>query len=173
MTLIDFATTIGTLAVATGKELDDETSEVYFAALRDVPVETFQAAVGRLVNSSRFFPSVGEIRASCDVVRAREGFGTFTVPALPATLSEDDPRVWFACPTCQDTGMASHWCVGSINVQPKWPDQFQSIGTCGSHACARFGEKGYGHEFMKRCVCYLTNPRIRERLEARRKFTDA
>lgn len=164
---------IGTLAVATGKELDDETTEVYFAALQDVPLDTLQAATGRLINSQKFFPSVGEIRAKCDHVVAGKAFSTFQIPALPAApLADDDPRLWYACTTCQDSGWASDWCPGSVNAQPKHPEQFERIQHCGSGACARFGKNGYGHEAMRRCVCYATNPKIRERLAARTKYAE-
>jgi hypothetical protein len=173
MTIADFATVIGTLAVATGKELDNETVDVYFAALKDVPLETLQAATGRLVNSSRFFPSVGEIRASCDRVRAGKAFTTFIPPALPSgALRDDDPRLWYACTTCQDSGWASHWCPGSVNAQPKDHEVFQSIRPCGSHACARFGKQGYGHEFMVRCGCYHANRVIQERLASRKTYAE-
>lgn len=165
----DFHETVNPLAIATNRVLDDETWEVYHDKLKEVPLETLQKAVGRLTSSQKFFPSVGEIREACDLVRAGTGIPGYVVPA---PLADDDPRVWYACVTCQDSGWAPHWCVGSVHVEPKQPDQFQSIGTCGSHACARFGAKGYGHEFVKRCVCYATNPRIRERLEARRKYAD-
>jgi hypothetical protein len=49
---------------------------------------------------------------------------------------------------------------------------WNSIGSCGSNACARFGANGYGHEFMRRCACYRTNRAIRERLENRRTYTE-
>lgn len=173
MSLAEFGTILGTLAVATGRTMDDETIDVYFGSLKDVPVGTFQAAVGRLINSSKFFPSVGEIRASCDRVGAGKAFATFTVPALPSGAPrDDDPRVWYACVTCQDSGWASHWCPGSVNVPVPNPDMFIGINSCGSNACARFGVKGYGHEYVKRCLCFSTNPKIRERLEARRKYTE-
>lgn len=172
MTITDFATVLGTLAVATNKELDDETIDVYFAALRDVPFDTLKAGVGRTMTSSRFFPSVGEIRRACDLENAGN-WHKAAMPALPpAALPDDDPRVWYACVMCQDSGWASHWCTGSKHEQPKRAEAWVSIGACGSSACARFGSRGYGHEFMKRCVCYLTNPKIRERLEARRKFAE-
>jgi hypothetical protein len=167
----DFAVVLGTLAVATNKELDAETVEVYFAGLCDVPLETLQAGVRRVLNGARFFPSVGEIRASCDRVKAQGGFQPFTPPKqIAGTLRDDDPRLWYACPICHDEGWAPHWCVGSVNAQPRFPDSWQSIGTCGSYACAKFGAKGYGHHYVQRCKCVPTNERIRERLEARRQY---
>lgn len=165
-----FQAVILPLAVATNRVLDDEALTVYHDGLQDVPMPTLQAAVGRLIASSRFFPTVGEIRAACDRLKARD-WTPFSVPLPPKTLhSDDDPRSWYACPICQDSGWASHWCKGSINAEPPAALQFQSVGVCGSRACARFGERGYGHEYVRRCACYEHNPNIRARLEARKRY---
>jgi hypothetical protein len=166
-----FRDVLNPLALATSKALDDDTWTVYHDGLKDVPLPTLQAAIGRLLTSEKWFPSVGEIRATCDRVRAGKGFATFTVPPLPSgALRDDDPRLWYACTTCQDSGWASHWCPGSVNAAPKHPEQFVSVRVCGSSACPRFGAKGYGHEFARRCVCYATNPKIQARLDSRRQY---
>ncbi len=159
------------VAATGGKPLEDEAADAYFEGLQDVPLPTLQEAVGRLMRSERFFPSVADIRGACDRVRGHT-FETFTVPAPSALLADDDPRLWYACVACQDSGWAPYWCVGSLQAQPARPDQYLTIGVCGSAACSRFGQKGYGHEFMRKCVCVATNPKIRERLESRRKFAE-
>jgi hypothetical protein len=170
MTLADFVIVLHTLAVATGKTLVDETVVVYFKALADVPLPTFQAAIGRLIQTERFFPAPGVIRAACDKVAPCTGFTTFTVP--PLALTEDDPRLWHACASCQDTGWASHWCPGSVQAAAPIGFTWVSVRPCGSNACARFGTKGYGHEFVERCPCYTQNEVIRKRLAARKTYAE-
>jgi hypothetical protein len=173
MTLSAFLPVITTLAVATSKQLDDETIDTYFSHLKDVPIETLQEATGTLIKSAKFFPSVGEIRTSCDRVHD-SSFQSFSVPAVaPGGLLENtDPRLWYACVTCQDSGWASYWCRGSVDASPRHPSQYLGERSCGSAACARLGPKGYGHEFMVRCACFPTNPTIVKRLAARKSYAD-
>lgn len=172
MTVIEFGQVVGALAVATGRTMDDETTDVYYAGLRDIPGDVLRAAVGRLVKSESFFPSVGRIRAACDLVGAG-GLQRVSVPALPASpLADDDPRVWYFCPVCSDQGWASHWCPGSVGAAPGNPVLYLSVQACGSTACQRFRARGYGHEYVRRCSCYATNPQIRQRLESRRSYSE-
>jgi hypothetical protein len=169
VTMLELGDILAPLIAATGgKPLDSEAAGAYYDGLSDVPAPTLQAAVGRLMRSCKWFPSVGEIRATCDLVKGRT-FTTFTPPPV-TPLKDEDPRLWYACVVCQDSGWASHWCEGSVQKAAPAHHTFQSHERCGSNTCARFGRRGYGHEYMRRCVCYSTNPKIHERLEGRKQY---
>lgn len=57
------------------------TSNVYFEHLKDIPIATMEKAAARIVECSRFFPSVAEIREECQKIERPE-YNKTTVDAI-------------------------------------------------------------------------------------------
>ena len=53
---------LGLLRVAFRKDFDQETASLYSSMLMDLPEENFVQAIKELLNTSRFLPSIAEIR---------------------------------------------------------------------------------------------------------------
>jgi len=58
----EYAEMIGVLLAAYGKQIDENTVNVYFEYLKDIPTGTLKNAVNTAIRTEEFFPSVATLR---------------------------------------------------------------------------------------------------------------
>lgn len=101
---VRFAGTMNGLALATRTELDEAMMDLYYKGLEDIPMDLVEAAAVEAVKGARFFPSVAEWRANCDVILDRESrLHQMGQLAITGNVSVDD----YHCEACDDTGWAT------------------------------------------------------------------
>lgn len=120
---------MATLAAAyPQRDLASETIEVYAHDLADLDAGVAAAAVERLRRTSRFFPTISEIReAAAELVL---GAPPSTVAWRQALAFASHRHVWGDCPDCDGSGFVDvereemcHRCgsAGRVCVQPEEP----------------------------------------------------
>lgn len=163
---------LGRMVVLKGMPGD---SDVYWDALRDIPLDAIRAAVQHAVKTRAWFPTPAEVRHDCDAARPpravmvpptsrlvpRDGTRTEIIRnpfgGAPITVQVTQEYVPH-CDRCGDTGMVKFWC-GRV-VSTRWP--WLSV-----QRCQRRNEHGE-HDWAGPCACVDTNPVIVRRKEAQR-----
>ena len=62
MTTQEFAKSMTFLNIAYGKEMDEKQISVWYNFFRNVPVEKFNLAILRIIERSKYFPAISDIR---------------------------------------------------------------------------------------------------------------
>lgn len=144
----------------------------HWEALADIPDAVLSAAVTHAQKTRVEFPTPVELRQDADVVAhlvrqtEDEDRGTDCEPvrvvAPSAGLSLPITRIWkYYCEVCSDQGWASFWCGDPAGAKP-WHDRAR---------CERRKEH-MPHEWVKRCLCYESNPALVRRREASQKYAE-
>lgn len=148
----------------------------HWEALHEIPDAVLEAAVTRAQRTRSEFPTPVELRQDADQVAHHaqpiappedrsaplaEPF-TITVPEVGTIVSIT--REWnYYCDTCSDGGWDSVWCGDEKAPQRKpWHEL---------RICDRRG-KHDPHEWVRRCVCYDTNPALVRKRDAQQKYAE-
>lgn len=157
--------------------------DTHWEGLRDMPERVLDAAVGRAIRTRSDFPTPAELRVDADAVKhlvvaqEREPDRGTDLPEPKHFLLVNDAsevaktitahRIWrYYCEVCGDSGDRSFWC-GASKRQPWVVDA-----TCESDTCRkiRHGHTEYGHEWVRRCECWASNPAVQRRIESQAKY---
>jgi hypothetical protein len=130
-----FAQAFNRMAVALrlpAAEVDPAMQQIYFDALKDLPVAAVVGAVGGLTQSAGYgFPRTSEWHSVAERCRIEQ-----TLKALPSSGREEP---WHhECPHCEDTGWEIRECDGS------------------HRQCGRAKEH-QAHSYASACSCRNTN----------------
>lgn len=142
-------------------------------ALADLPTDVLEAAVSHALRTRTHFPVPAELRADADCVAVRPSMTpdlgrenilqqpfTITIPQIGTVVSVT--KEWqYCCEDCSDCGWMTWWC-GSPAPKP-WMQ---------TSRCERYWEHP-GHEFVKHCACYMTNPSLVRKRDAQRRYSEA
>lgn len=169
----------GQMARLLGLRFPPADLDTHWEALRDMPAAVLEAAITRAGRTRSDYPTPNEIRQDADIVAtvvavlepaedravALDNPFSITVPGAGTVVSI--AREWrYYCDTCSDTGWDSVWCgdrfLGKVEVAKPWQPSMQ---------CDRRGEHGV-HEWVRRCVCYDTNPALVRKRAAVQKFAE-
>lgn len=130
-----FGVALASIAAAHSRDLDKFTVNVWYRALRDVPLDRLQQATVLLVNGE-FFPKPLEWREAVDTLIAAEADAyrlspPTDVPQLvagPVTPAEP----YFDCNVCEDTCWELMVCDAGTReaIYPKAPDRVRYRLTC-------------------------------------------
>jgi hypothetical protein len=95
----EFALAIARLSAAVDKKPTKQRLDIYFERLKDIPFEAFTRGIDRYVDESESntFPSIGRLRAACDMAQSATRFAR---KALPTPEGEQT----YFCRKCEDTG---------------------------------------------------------------------
>ena len=137
----EFLQLFSRLCVALRESQDDTgiTQEVYWEALRDVPLAALEAGARALMRESgrKWFPTTAEWRTAAGVAQT-EHLRTAVTPSRPSPGAVE-------CDDCRDTGWRTGLtCPGDA--------------TCGRTSAHR------SHEFAVPCRCRLTNGTYRRHI---------
>lgn len=166
-----------------GLRFPPSTLETHWEGLRGLPEAVLEAAVTRALHTRSEFPTPIELRTDADAVRhlvdplppAPDRGTDNPTPthfllkndyaAVAATITVT--RTWrYYCEVCGDEGVRSFWC-GAGKRQAWIPDA-----DCDSDKCRqiRRGTQPYGHEWVRRCECWESNPAVQRRLAEQAKY---
>lgn len=121
-----------------------ERLDILFEKMRFCHVKDFERAVEHWIDTGKRFPSVADLKEAARLTRR------LPERAQQAVVDANTPY----CYMCGDDGWVEFWCVGQEN-HPQF-DPLAGSARVTEH-CGRHFEHG-GHEFVKRCACYHTNP---------------
>lgn len=157
-------------------EASDQFKDAYWDALRDIPDDVFEAAIGHALKTRAWFPKPAELRMDADHVARQvrpvapledrsmplaQPF-TITVPEVGTIVSVT--REWrFYCEVCADSGWATFWCGVEAPGLTPWH---------GRGSCERRQAHG-PHEWVKHCHCFESNPALVRKREQGRQFAAA
>lgn len=101
-----FATMMLSLATATRAEIDEPTTELYWRALRDVPLQLLREAAVELAATAKFMPKPSEWRETVDeLLDRRDRLKAIdqgrTQLQLPGEVGV------YECPDCRNTGFVN------------------------------------------------------------------
>ena len=65
---VEFGKFMRKLCAAYGKRLEDETATMYFSCLNDIPMEQLEKAAQKHICSSKWFPTISELRPERDKI---------------------------------------------------------------------------------------------------------
>lgn len=164
--------------------VSDEFKEGYWDALRDIPADVFDAAIGHALKTRAWFPKPVELRADADAVASQtrpipEAEDRTVALAQPFTITVPNvgtivpvTREWkYYDDTCGDGGWESVWC-GDRRVHPKDVEPYEIAKPWQrSLRCDRRGDHD-AHEWVKHCGCWDTNPALIRKREAQRKYAE-
>lgn len=148
----EFMRMLGTVAVTLGVEVDEPTLELYYRALRDVPIALLRRASVDLARTSRFMPKPAEFRIAVDKILDKRGQAALhgaTQAQLPGDVGE------FRCEACGNTGF--------VSIE-KPCDRGEK--------CAKL-KPGHTHTFATRCTDTACVQMRQRRAEQRRRYSRA
>jgi len=131
----DFRAIFKSLCLAVGAEPDDAKERLFFAQMKDIPLEIVRPAAGVLAKTHHRMPTVAHWRDACDIAQSAR-------KALPPAEVIEQRMV---CDQCEDTG----W------IAPAHGLACPGDGRCGIEACSR---QKSPHTFTAACSCRSTNP---------------
>lgn len=148
-------------------------TETHWEALQDIPLVVLTAAITRAQKTRSDFPTPIELREDADVmahvviaptedrsVELAQPF-TITVPNVGTVVSVT--REWkYYCEICSDNGWAAFWCGDDGPGLKPW---------YGRGSCERRGAHG-SHEWVKRCLCFESNPALVRQRERTQKYAE-
>lgn len=163
-----WAETLGTVAVAFSRDLDQATIDLYFKALKDVPFELLRLAAADIVRYEERWPTPAKWRKvvdECQGRRAEGGFRQIDQRLLPAPIFDQVTQEWvhtYYCYTCRDTGWRPGCgCTADQIVTlldlPQVVGATTGLGRCKLHG----GVEAHGMTYpqgVKPCECRPANP---------------
>ena len=164
----DFARAIGIVAVACSKDLDEPTIDVFFKALKDIPLDLVKLAVPELArHHSDRWPSPKKWRQVVDEVQERRATevrqiaGEQAKKLLTGTVDQSGNYVpTYHCPNCHDSGWRPACGCSTANLFGA--DAPTRAGECRFHGGVERNGKVYRQPMMA-CECRGTNPVYLER----------
>lgn len=165
-----FGKALGTVAVAFSRDLDDATIDLYFKALREIPLELIQKATADIVKFEERWPTPAKWRVIVDDVQERLGADEQKALAerqqklLPAPVFDTVTNEWvqtYHCYKCKDTGWRPD-CGCDADQMVTIMDlvhaeNLKGLGTCKVHGPRRRHELDYPRSVYP-CECRPTNP---------------